>query len=60
MKALILVVSILISVFLLIVALLPWCAAHLPMQASVVVCCLAAFLIIFGLCGALANELGIY
>lgn len=60
MKAAYLVLAIFISLWLLIYHLMPWCACHLPVQASVVITCITAFAIIFGLCGALGRELGIY
>jgi hypothetical protein len=60
MKAVILILAVLISLLLLILMVLPWCAAHLPMEASLIICLVAVYFIIFGLCAPLARQLGIY
>jgi hypothetical protein len=59
MKAILLIVAIFVSLKLFLL-LLAWCATHLPMEASVVVSCVGAYAIFFGLCGSLAKQLGIY
>ena len=60
MKAVVLIFAVLISLPLLILMVFPWCAAHLPMEASIIICLVAAYFIIFGLCAPLAKQLGIY